>query len=709
MARRFRHVLVLTTLVFSIVSLVTQPASSQQPLPPAARAIHINLGQAAVPLYGPWKFTIGDSPTDALTGRPLWAEPSFDDSHWETVDLTPAEGSFEPIQGTPGFVPGWTAKGHPGYWGYGWYRIRVEADTQNLSGSPEQASKLALAGPKSYDTVYQIFSNGSLLGGFGDFSGKTPVDYYNVPKLFQLTKPDAVAAGSRRGVVTEVLAFRVWMGPETLLAEPEAGGLHGPPVLGEAKVVEAGYQLRWLDLVRALSPVLILGIFHLILAVLAVSLLLFDRTDRVYMWIGAVFLLQAIYAWFEVFDSCTQHLSITADGLLGDGITFSLIMAGWVMVWWNWFGLRSRWIPRTAAVLVLVWIVSRTIGQELFFGLVPHGIAVQFWVIQLLVRGMFFFLMLWIVFQGIRRYGVEGWLVLLPVLLRAIGAFSGELRLLGLRVSLHPFGANVTLSELATMLMALAVALLLLRRLLRSVKAQRLMALDVKQAQEVQQVILPQALTVLPGLVVESDYRPAREVGGDFFQILPNASDGSLLIVAGDVTGKGLKAGMVVALLVGAVRTAVQYDPAPLAVLNTLNQRLLGRNDSQATCLALRIDPDGSATLANAGHMAPYLNGESMEMEGALPLGMIDGAQFSVMRFKLNEGDRLMLMSDGIPEARDANGNLFGFERVHQLLRTAKSIAEISNVVESFGQEDDISVISVTLTAKIEVCAGMSE
>ena len=137
-------------------------------------------------------------------------------------------------------------------------------------------------------------------------------------------------------------------------------------------------------------------------------------------------------------------------------------------------------------------------------------------------------------------------------------------------------------------------------------------------------------------------------------------------------------------------------------VLNTLNQRLLGRNDSQATCLALRIDPDGSATLANAGHMAPYLNGESMEMEGALPLGMIDGAQFSVMRFKLNEGDRLMLMSDGIPEARDANGNLFGFERVHQLLRTAKSIAEISNVVESFGQEDDISVISVTLTAKIE-------
>jgi serine phosphatase RsbU (regulator of sigma subunit) len=77
------------------------------------------------------------------------------------------------------------------------------------------------------------------------------------------------------------------------------------------------------------------------------------------------------------------------------------------------------------------------------------------------------------------------------------------------------------------------------------------MALDVKQTQELQQVILPEARLVLPGLLIESEYRPAREVGGAFFQIIPNGVDGSLLIVAGDVTGKGLKAGMLVALLVG--------------------------------------------------------------------------------------------------------------------------------------------------------------
>jgi hypothetical protein len=78
---------------------------------------HIALGQSAAPLYGPWKFTVGDSPIDPKTGQPLWAEPGFDDSKWETVDLTPKDGAFDPVDGTSGYVPGWTAKGHAGYFG----------------------------------------------------------------------------------------------------------------------------------------------------------------------------------------------------------------------------------------------------------------------------------------------------------------------------------------------------------------------------------------------------------------------------------------------------------------------------------------------------------------------------------------------------------------------------------------------------------------
>ena len=225
------------------------------------------------------------------------------------------------------------------------------------------------------------------------------------------------------------------------------------------------------------------------------------------------------------------------------------------------------------------------------------------------------------------------------------------------------------------------------------------MELDVKQAQEVQRVILPEPIASLPGLAIESDYRPAREVGGDFFQIIPHLSDGSLLIVAGDVTGKGLQAGMLVALLVGAIRTSAQFDPNPLVVLNVLNQRLCGRSEASATCLALRIAADGEATLANAGHVPPYLNCEPLEIGGSLPLGIIEDAAFSVIQFRFTVGDHLLMMSDGIAEATDLNGNLFGFERVLDLIRNSANAAAIATAAQNFGQEDDISVISIIRTA----------
>jgi serine phosphatase RsbU (regulator of sigma subunit) len=185
-------------------------------------------------------------------------------------------------------------------------------------------------------------------------------------------------------------------------------------------------------------------------------------------------------------------------------------------------------------------------------------------------------------------------------------------------------------------------------------------------------------------------------VGGDFFQILPHATDGSVLVVAGDVTGKGLQAGMLVALIVGTIRTTAQYEPDALAILRSLNQRLCGRGHAHATCLALRIEADGAVTLANAGHLPPYLNGKELPMEGAVPLGMAPDAAFTVMSFQLEPGDRLMLLSDGVAEAQGEDGKLFGFERVHELLKKQISAAEIATAAQNFGQQDDISVLSVT-------------
>ena len=690
MARRFR-IAFNVLLLFAYSGWAQAQAVPVKPERAADDMAEISLGQSAVPLYGPWKFTVGDSPVDPVTRAPLWAEPGFDDSKWETVDLTSKEGSFDPIIGTSGYLPGWAAKGHPGYWGYAWYRIRV-----HLQEPPGE--KLALVGPSDVDDGYQVFDNGELVGSFGDFTASTPVVYFTQPMMFALSQP----AGGNPGSSTRVLVFRVWMQPNTLAEQDDVGGFHTAPVLGEAGAVAASYQIRWLELVRAFAFDAIEAVLFALLAGMAFSLTLFDRSDRVYLWMGAVFLAEAAAAAALPITQWTQHLSITVQSLFLDFLE-PLIFAGWVMIWWVWFRLqRPAWLPRAVAGLTVVCIVAGAIGGDLFFSVFPHPVAVAFHMVALVVRLLLFSLLLWIVIQGIRSHGLEGWLVLPAVLLLGISHFATELSFMHIRVIWFPFGVQIHVFFIATLLLMVAVALLLLRRLLRSVRAQRVMAFDVKQAQEVQQVILPEAYTTLPGLVIESEYRPSREVGGDFFQIIPNKADGSLLIVAGDVTGKGLKAGMLVALLVGAIRSTTEWSGDPLIILQALNRRLMGRGEAHATCLALRIAEDGAITLANGGHMPPYLNGEPVAMEGALPLGMIAGAEFSVMRFRLAEGDRLVLVSDGVAEATDADGQLFGFERVHELMRKGKSASEVASAAQSFGQADDISVITVTRTAVLE-------
>jgi len=177
-----------------------KPTTPSAALAESQSAANVALGQSAVPLYGPWKFTVGDSPIDPKSGKPLWAEPNFDDSLWETVDLTPKKGASDPISGLSGYVPGWTARGHRGYWGYAWYRIRVQ-----LQATP--GDKLALAGPADVDDIYQAFDDGKLVGSFGNFSTSTPTAYYSRPMMFPLPPWENMSARES----TQVLAFRLWI------------------------------------------------------------------------------------------------------------------------------------------------------------------------------------------------------------------------------------------------------------------------------------------------------------------------------------------------------------------------------------------------------------------------------------------------------------------------------------------------------------------
>ena len=145
---------------------------------------------------------------------------------------------------------------------------------------------------------------------------------------------------------------------------------------------------------------------------------------------------------------------------------------------------------------------------------------------------------------------------------------------------------------------------------------------EFKSAQELQQVLIPETLPALAGYAVTSAYRPAQQVGGDFFQLIAQP-DGSALLVLGDVSGKGLKAAMTVSLIVGTIRTVADTVDDPAEILSILNRRLYGRlKDGFVTCLALRLDADGECILANAGHPAAFLNKTELSSPGALPLGL---------------------------------------------------------------------------------------
>lgn len=657
-----------------------------------ANAAPILFGHSVVALDGPWKFHIGDNPQ--------WAEPNYDDSQWETVNLTPRPGVADPFTRDPRYVPGWTTRGHPGYWGYAWYRIRVAA----AAGPGEKLAVMA----DGVDDGYQVFAQGKLLGSNGEFrAGKYPVVYFPQPQMFVLPAPPSPSGrgGDRLSSArTEVLAFRVWMGPVRLSHHPFTGGLHYAPLLGESGAIAEQTHIAWLELVRHYASAgLAIGMFFL-LTMVAASLILFDRSDRVYLWVATAFLADTIRESAFCLAYWT-HLVSLREFFFVLAFMAPLALALWAMVWWKWFQLRRPlWMPRAIALLAAVDTAFELLGENLFYA-IPPSLGLMFHAASGVVRLALLAMLAYIVARGIREQGKEGWLVLPAVALMVFEQFQSELISLHLHGTFIAFGTVIFYNEATDLALAAAIALLLLRRLLLSLRRQRQMALDIKQAQEVQQVLIPREQPPIPGLAIETEYRPAREVGGDFFQIVQHPTNGSILVVAGDVVGKGLKAGMMVALLVGAIRTATDTSVDPEFVLRVLNRRLLRRGDSQATCLALRIERNGEATMANAGHVAPYLNGEPLAMEGALPLGMIEDAEFSVMHFQLNSGDKLVLMSDGIAEATDERGQLFGFERVHELLHTARSAAEIAAAAQKFGQEDDITVLTVALTPKMEAAA----
>jgi serine phosphatase RsbU (regulator of sigma subunit) len=169
-------------------------------------------------------------------------------------------------------------------------------------------------------------------------------------------------------------------------------------------------------------------------------------------------------------------------------------------------------------------------------------------------------------------------------------------------------------------------------------------------------------------------------------------------VVIGDVSGKGMPAAMTVSLLVGTVRTLAHYTQSPGEILAAMNQRMMARSSGGfTTCLVLRADADGKLTIANAGHISPYLAGKELPLESNLPLGLAADTVYTESVFQLSANQQLTLLTDGVVEARDKAGALYGFERAAALsIQPAEAIA---TAAQAFGQDDDITALTLARIA----------
>jgi len=273
------------------------------------------------------------------------------------------------------------------------------------------------------------------------------------------------------------------------------------------------------------------------------------------------------------------------------------------------------------------------------------------------------------------------------------------------QLSEWPFPFSV--GDVTDVLVQLAVLAILILRFARTRRDRQRLATELEAARAVQSILMPKEIPAVPGFEIQCSYQPAGEVGGDFFQILLLPDKGALVAI-GDVSGKGMPAALTVSLLVGALHIAAESTTSPAGILTAVNRRLIGHSfGGFTTCLILRISSSQSITVANAGHLAPYINGIEVPVESGLPLGLIADVPYADSAFEFGSDDRLTLFTDGVLEARNSQGELFGFERAAAIAN--HSALSIASAAKAFGQEDDITVLTLTRKTIVNQPTGQVE
>jgi serine phosphatase RsbU (regulator of sigma subunit)/ketosteroid isomerase-like protein len=240
---------------------------------------------------------------------------------------------------------------------------------------------------------------------------------------------------------------------------------------------------------------------------------------------------------------------------------------------------------------------------------------------------------------------------------------------------------------------------------------------EMRVARRIQQASLPKEVPELEGWQITPYYQPAREVGGDFYDFHP-LSEGRLGLVVGDATGKGVPAALVMSTTCGMLQLAAGAldSSSPGEVLSRVNETLFARIPANmfVTCFYAILDPgSGHFIYANAGHDLPYLhrNGDAEELRArGMPLGLMPGMSYEEKETMVHSGEAALLYSDGVVEAHDPRGGMFGFPKLRALVAEhgeerslgALLLEELYSFVgEGWEQEDDITLLTLRRSASL--------
>ena len=603
-----------------------------------------------------WRVQGGDNPA--------WANPAFDDSAWPLFDPHSSLVDFY-RSSRPTIV---------------WYRLHIHV-SPDLDGFALNEQSLAHA--------YEVYGNGELLLAGGSIQPYRPINFgarriVPLPRRLLasgqlvLALRVAISAGDWTGSNPGLFAANLTLGQQAVLERDNWLSILG------------GNALRWLD-----------DLLTFCLGIAALVLFLAQRSQREYMWIVALAACTAFRLPYQVL-SLFKETPIGWMILSGIPVVFiPVVLAG---LYFSFAGIHIRRPARL--LLILIGILNGVASvQGLLFDFAPQtALMLNLPYVILLAIVLPFVLA-----RALRRGNHEAGILLIPAILLSLYVYAKvalvalyqlpnmrELSIQGINLvdnlQFGPF--TVSFNVFCNVLSSMALAIILLLRSSRVSRRQAQFEQELAAAQQVQQLLLPGHGQPLPGFSVESVYQPATQVGGDFFQVLCTPT-GGLLLVVGDVAGKGLPAAMMVSVIVGAIRTAAEFTSDPAELLAHLNRRLVGRSAGGfSTALAARIGPNGQVEIANAGHLSPYLDGREIELPGALPLGILSPLGYETASFHMPPGSRLVFLSDGVIEARNAKGELFGFARSQAL--AAQSAEQIARAAVDFGQEDDITVVAVT-------------